>query len=354
MQRNINCFLMRKGLSIQRRLTMKGERILDNTLMKIIDAHGIDRRDFLKYCAATAALFGLSEISFTTKLADAVESASKKPPVIWLEGQDCAGCTIAFLGISNPPVSSIILDKISLRYHETAMAAAGYQAEEAYRETMEKGGYVLIVEGSVPAADDRYCMIGGRPFRTILEESAKNASAIIAVGACATYGGIPAATPSKGIGLDKALPGRTIVNLPTCPVHPDHLAGTILYFLTTGKLPELDKIGRPVMYYRELIHDNCRRRAHFDAGEFLTDWNDPKQKNWCMLQKGCKGPMTYADCPVRRWNDGINFCIDCGAVCMGCAEPGFYAQMTPLYSVENETSKKILAMREDGNFKKKA
>jgi len=333
---------------------MKGERKLNKNFMKIFEAHGINRRDFLKYCSATAALFGLSELDFTTRFAHAVETASSKPPVIWLEGQDCAGCTISFLGISNPPVASIILDKISLRYHETAMAASGYQAEEAYSETMKKGGYVLIVEGSVPSADDRYCMIGGRPFRKILEEAAKNAAAIIAVGACATYGGIPAATPTKGIGLNKALPGKTVINLPTCPVHPDHIAGTVLYFLTTGKVPELDTIGRPTMYFREVIHDNCRRRAHFDAGQFLTDWNDPKQRDWCMLQKGCKGPITTSDCPVRRWNNGINFCIDCGAVCMGCAEPGFYAQMTPLYTAESETSKKILAMREAGMFKKKA
>lgn len=332
---------------------MKEGKLEKSSLLDVFESQGVERRDFLKYCVATAALFGLSEFEFTTKLAYALETASKKPPVIWLEGQDCAGCTISFLGVMNPPVSSIILDKISLRYHETAMAAAGHLAEEAYEETMKKGGYILIVEGSVPSADDRFCVIGKRPFKKILEEAAANAAAIIAVGACATYGGIPAATPSKGIGLNKALPGKAVINLPTCPVHPDHLVGTILYFLTTGKVPELDSIGRPVMYYRESIHDNCRRRGHFDAGRFLTDWNDPKQEDWCMLMKGCKGPMTNSDCPIRRWNDGINFCIDCGAVCMGCAEPGFYAEMTPLYTAESETSKKILARRESGEYQKK-
>jgi hydrogenase small subunit len=332
---------------------MRQNKLMDSKLLNVFESQGVNRRDFLKYCMATAALFGMSEATFTKKLADALETATGKPPVIWLEGQDCAGCTISFLGVQNPPVSSIILAKISLRYHETAMAASGYMAEAAYEEAVKKGGYVLVVEGSVPSADDRYCMIGKRPFKKILEEAAGNAAAIIAVGACATYGGIPAATPSKGIGLDKALPGKAVINLPTCPVHPDHLVGTILYFLTTGKAPELDSIGRPVMYYRELIHDNCRRRGHFDAGRFLSDWNDPKQKDWCMLMKGCKGPVTYSDCPVRRWNGGINFCIDCGAVCMGCSEPGFYAGMTPLYTAESETSKRILAMRESGKFQKK-
>ncbi len=328
------------------------EDVLSRKLVEELKLHRVSRRDFLKYCAATAAVLGLSELEFTTKVVHAMEAASKKPAVIWLEGQDCAGCTISFTQILNPPAASIILDKISLRYHETAMAAAGHQAEKVYHDTVKEGGYLLIVEGSVPSADDRFCMVGGRPFREIVEEAAKKAVGIIAVGACATYGGIPAATPSKGIGLNKALPGKAVINLPTCPVHPDHLAGTVLYFLTTGKIPELDKIGRPVMYFKESIHDNCRRRGHFDAGRFLTDWNDPAQKDWCMLQKGCKGPMTNSDCPVRRWNDGINFCIDCGAVCMGCAEPGFYAQMSPLYSAESEISKKIIAMRESGVFKK--
>ncbi len=331
---------------------MEEEDVLNNKLFDGLEIHGVNRRDFLKYCAVTAAVLGLSELEFTTRVAQAIEAASKKPAVIWLEGQDCAGCTISFTGILNPPAASIILDKISLRYHETAMVASGDLSEKVYHETVKQGGYVLIVEGAIPSADDRFCMVGGRPFREMVEEAAKKAAAIIAVGACATYGGIPAATPSKGIGLDKALPGKTVINLPTCPVHPDHLAGTILYFLTTGKVPQLDKIGRPVMYYRETIHDNCRRRAHFDAGRFLKDWNDPEQKDWCMFEKGCKGPVTMADCPVRRWNDGISFCIDCGGVCMGCAEPGFYAQMSPLYTFESEISKKIWAMREAGLLKK--
>jgi hydrogenase small subunit len=332
---------------------MKEKDVLSEKLLNKLDLHGISRRDFLKYCATTAAVLGLSELEFTTKVAHAMEASSKKPAVVWLEGQDCAGCTISFTGILNPPAASIILDKISLRYHETAMAASGHLAEKVYHDTVKQGGYVLIVEGSVPSADDRFCMIGGRPFKKILEEAAQKAAAIIAVGACATYGGIPAATPTKGIGLNKALPGKAVINLPTCPVHADHLAGTVLYFLTTGKVPPLDKIGRPVSYFGQSIHDNCRRRAHFDSGRFLKDWNDPKQKDWCLFEKGCKGPITNSDCPIRRWNDGINFCIDCGAPCQGCAEPGFYAEMTPLYTAESETSKKIWAMRESGLILKK-
>ncbi|MEW6067007.1 MAG: hydrogenase small subunit [Nitrospirota bacterium] len=335
---------------------MKKDGILNKQLLKELNFHGISRRDFLKYCATTAAILGLSELEFTTKIAHALETSSKKPPVIWLEGQDCAGCTISFTQILNPPASSILLDKISLRYHETAMAASGHQAEKVYHDTVKQGGYVLVVEGSIPTADDRFCLVGGRPFREIVEEASKNTAAIIATGACAAFGGIPAGTPSKGIGVGEALKkagiSKPIINLPTCPVHPDHLAGTILYFLTTGKVPQLDNIGRPVMYFRDTIHDNCRRRAYFNEGKFLKDWNNPEQKDWCLFEKGCKGPMTYADCAVRRWNDGINFCLDCGAVCMGCSEPGFYSEMSPLYTAEGKTSKKIWAMREAGVLNK--
>lgn len=313
---------------------------------------GVSRRDFLKYCAATAALFGLSELEFVTGVVHALETSSKKPRVIWLEGQSCTGCTIA-LTQSCPPIATIVLDKISLRYHGTIMAAAGNLSEKVLHDTIEEGGFVLMVEGSIPTADDRYCIVGGKPKRVVVEKAAEKAVAIIAVGACASYGGIPAATPSMGAGLNKILPGKTVINLSTCPVHPDHLAGTILYFLATGKAPALDKIGRPLVYFGQSIHDNCRRLSHFYARRFLVDWNDPKQKDWCVYMKGCKGPFTSSDCAIRRWNAGINFCIDCGAPCQGCAEPGFYAEMTPLYMVaEDKTSKDIWAIEEVNLLKK--
>jgi hydrogenase small subunit len=318
-----------------------------------LEVKGISRREFIKYCAATATVLGLSELAFTAKVAQALEGASKKPLVIWLEGQDCAGCTVSFAGALNPPVSSIILDRLSVRYHETIMAASGHLSESAYHDTLEQGGYVLVVEGSIPSVDDRFCMVGGRPFREIVEEAAEKAAAIIAVGACATYGGIPAAGPTKGMGLDKALPAKTIINLSTCPVHTDHLVGTILYFLATGEAPALDETGRPKVYFGQLIHDNCRRRSYFDEDMFLTDWNDPAQKDWCLYKKGCKGPDTYSDCPIRRWNDGTNFCIDCGAGCQGCAEPDFYAGMTPLYTAESERSRRILARKKAGLIPRK-
>ncbi|MBW2057102.1 MAG: hydrogenase small subunit [Deltaproteobacteria bacterium] len=314
--------------------------------------HGLSRRDFLKFCAGTAAALGLSEIFTADKIAQALQAAAGKPPVIWLEGQDCAGCTISLISIENPSPASLILDKISIRYHETIMAASGRIAEEAREEAIRQGGYLLVVEGSIPGADDRFCMVGGRPFREIVKETADRAAAIVAVGACAAFGGIPKGTPTKGLPVSKILPGKTVINLSTCPVHMDHLMGTIVYFLVTHKAPPLDKLGRPLMYFGTSVHDNCRRRAHFDEEEFLTDWNDPKQKEWCLLEKGCKGPETYSDCPIRRWNNGISFCIDAGAPCQGCSEPEFYVEQSPLYAMGPVTDR-ILAKKAAGLIPRK-
>ena len=313
---------------------------------------GLSRRDFLKFCAGAAAALGLSDVFTAEMIADALASAAKKPPLIWLEGQDCAGCTISLLSVENPSPASLILDKLSVRYHETIMAASGSIAEKAREETIREGGYVLVVEGSIPSADDRFCTVGGHSFREIVKASAERAAAIIAVGACAAFGGIPRGTPSKGVPVSKILPGKTIINLPTCPVHMDHLVGTVIYFLVTHKAPVLDKLGRPLMYYGVLVHDNCRRRAHFDEGEFLTDWNDPKQRDWCLLGKGCKGPETYSDCPIRRWNNGISFCIDAGSPCQGCSEPGFYDEHTPLYAM-GPITERILAKKAAGLIPRK-
>ena len=302
----------------------------------------ISRRDFHKFCAGTASLLGLSEAA-VPRVAKALEGAAKKPPVIWLSGQDCAGCSISFINSSNPGTAELVLDTISLRYHEALMAAAGHVSEKALKDTIKEGGYVLVVEGSIPTIDPRFCQVAGNNFVDIVAEAAGNAAAVIAIGACATYGGIPGdcAPPGKGMGVGEAMenglvPKKALINDPTCPAHPERIIGTVVYYLLYGKPPALDRVGRPVVFYDKLIHDNCERRGHFENGEFLTDWNSFEQRNWCMYLKGCKGPFTYSDCPKRRWSDGLNWCIGCSSVCQGCAEPAFYTGMSPLYERTKE------------------
>ncbi len=266
------------------------------------------------------------------KVAETLRAAAGKPPVVWLQGQDCAGCSVSFLNVEQPSAADVILDKISLRYHEPLMAGSGLVAERALRETVRAGGYMLVVEGAIPSADDRFCMVGGRAFREILEECAKGASTVIAAGACAAFGGIPGATPSKGRGVAAYVKNTPVVNLPQCPVHHEHLLATIVYVLEHKQVPELDTHGRPLMFFSKTVHDQCERKAAYEAGNYLNDWNNPAQAGWCLAEKGCKGPVTYSDCPTRKDNGGVNWCIAAGAPCQGCAEPTFYEEMAPLFA----------------------
>lgn len=292
---------------------------------------GLSRRDFLKFCGYTAALLGLAE-SGIADVAQALAAAVKKPPVVWLEAQDCAGCSVSFISSTHPGIAEIILDTVSVRYHETIMAGAGAIAEKALEDTIAEKGYVLVVEGSIPTADGRYCTVAGKEIGDTVKKAAENAAAIIAVGACAAFGGIPAAGPTGAKGVAEFLGRDDVINISTCPAHVEHVVGTIVYYLLYNKAPELDSHGRPKMFFSTLIHDNCPRRGHFDRGEFMTDRNDPAQKDWCLYLLGCKGPFTFSDCPIRKWNDGTNWCIECGAGCQGCAQPEFYAGMSPLYA----------------------
>jgi hydrogenase small subunit len=270
----------------------------------------------------------------TPKIAQALESA-KRPPVVWLEFQDCCADTETFLRASNPSVATIILELISLNYHETIMAAAGHQAEALLEQTVQEGGYITIVEGSIPTKDNGvYCCIGGRSAVDIVNEVAGNAAAVITVGACATWGGWPSSRPSPtgAKGVRDVVKGVPIINLPGCPHNVVNSVATIVYYLTYGSLPDTDHIGRPLFAYGKRIHDNCERRGHFDAGQYVETWDDDaSRKGWCLYKMGCKGPETYMNCPTVRFNDGTNWPVGAGHGCVGCAEVGFWDNMTPFY-----------------------
>jgi len=293
------------------------------------------RREFLQVATASLALLGLSQ-ALTPKVVKALEESSGKPSVVWLHGQECTGCSESFVNSLDPTAAAIILDTISLRYHETLMAASGYHAEEALEDAISEKGYLLVIEGAIPLAEDGlYCSIGGRTFKDIVRESAKNAAAIICVGSCASYGGFPAAGPTDAVGylyqgtnkhheFDDVTGDKPVVNLPTCPMHPERLVAVIVYFLTYGGVPELDDFQRPLAFYGESQHDNCERRGQFEAGHFLTDWGDPSQAGYCLYLKGCKGPWSKQDCWKRGWNGTITYCIAVNPPCIGCIEPEFY------------------------------
>jgi hydrogenase small subunit len=290
-------------------------------------AAGVSRRDFLKVCTIAAGAVGLPAWA-GEKMAENA-AAGAKPSVIWLHFQECTGCSESLLRTSAPDVAELILDLISLDYHETLMVAAGYQAEEALHKAMtEKAGkYVLVVEGAIPTKlDGIYCRVAGKTAQESLAEVAKNAAAVISIGSCASWGGVASAEPNPtgAVGVDKILKTKPVVNIPGCPANPYNLLGTVLQFATFGTLPALDELGRPKFAYARTIHEDCQRRPHFDAGRFAQQFGDEGHRNgFCLYKVGCKGPATHANCSINHFNEMVGvWPVGIGAPCFGCTEQG--------------------------------
>ncbi|TNF34636.1 MAG: twin-arginine translocation signal domain-containing protein [Gammaproteobacteria bacterium] len=289
---------------------------------------GISRRNFMKFCAGITATMGLPA-SMSWKIAEAATSPLR-PPVIWLSAQECTGCTETLLRAYHPTLEQLILDAISLDYHETLCVGAGHQAEEYKKLSMEQnhGKYVLVVDGSIPVKDGGiYCMVAGRPILEHLQEAAAGAAAIIAIGSCASWGGVPSIgpNPTGATPVDKIITDKPIVNIPGCPPNPYNFLATVLHFLAFGKLPELDEKKRPKFAYNRLIHENCERRPHFDAGRFAIQFGDEgHRQGWCLYKLGCKGPETYANCPSILFGDVGSgaWPVGTGHPCIGCTEEG--------------------------------
>jgi NiFe hydrogenase small subunit HydA len=311
----------------------------DEVSKQFLDAlefRGIKRRDFLKYCGATAALLGLSEL-YGPKIAAALEKASKRTPVIWLNFASDSGCTESFIKATYPSPAEVILDILSVDYNETIQAAAGKQAEEILAKSAKAGGYVLIVEGGVPTKKG-HGTIANKEMLDVLKEMAPPAVAVLAIGSCATDGGVPAGkpNPSQIIGTGEALKrlgiAKPLINMDLCPVNPQYLVGVVVNYLLLGKLPDLDSQGRPLMFYGRTIHDNCERRAHFDAGRYVTKFGSQEEAmGYCLYKMGCKGPMTYSNCPKTQYNDRVSWCIKAGGPCIGCAERNWVDKFSGFY-----------------------
>ncbi len=292
----------------------------------------LSRREFLKICGSTAALLGIGQAA-VPRIAKALEkAAAKRPSVIWLNFASDTGCTEALIKASYPNVAQLILEILSLDYNETVMAAAGTQAEEILSEALKRGDYFLLIEGAIPTKKG-YGMIARREMLDIGKEFAAKAKAVIAVGSCATWGGVPAGAPNPaGLkGVREAL-GVQCINLDLCPVNEGILVATIVDILLTNRIPALDSFGRPKIFYGQTIHDQCERRAHFDAGRFVERFGTREEElGYCLYKVGCKGPMAYANCSKLRYNDRVSWCIGAGAPCIGCAEPGWVDKFAGFY-----------------------
>jgi len=297
----------------------------------LLKSRGVSRRDFLKYCGSLAAMLGLSE-AMVPQMVAAVESGTKLQPALWLNGGSCSGCTESIAQVDTPDVASIVLDLLSINYFETIMMAQGDDAEKSAEETINEGGYILIYEGSVMTGEDgNTLVINGRKSTEILAEAAANAAAVLAVGSCAVDGGWVAAAPNPAgaIGVQEFLTDEGIttpvINLPTCPVNPEWIVAMVVDVLLLGKLAdgsildELDDFGRPKLIFGQSIHDNCPRRGHFENGEFVYQFGSEEEaKGYCLYPLGCKGPQTFTNCPIVRWNSRAGWCIEAGSPCIGC------------------------------------
>jgi hydrogenase small subunit len=300
-----------------------------------LERRGVSRREFLEFCGVMAGTLALPGCA--AEIARALET-KPKPTLVWLEFQDCAGNTESFLRAGRPTAAEIILDLFSLDYHETLMAAAGHQAEENLARVIHEteGAFIAIVEGSIPmGANGAYCTIGGRSAVQIAREVCPKAASTIAIGTCASFGGIPAAAPNPtgAVSVAEAVPGLdNLIHLSACPANAENLAALLVYYLTFDRWPELDAQRRPLFAYGKSIHDGCERRGHFDREQFVEAWgDDAHREGHCLFKMGCKGPDTFQNCPNVGWNEGTNWPVGCGHPCIGCAEPQFWDRFTPFY-----------------------
>jgi [NiFe] hydrogenase small subunit len=302
-----------------------------------LESKGVSRRDFMKYCTFLTATLGLSS-SFVPKVAEVFAAPAQRPPVIWLHFGECTGCSEAALRTQYPYPDDLILEILSLEYHETVMAAAGQQAEDQLQAAMKKydGKFICVVEGAIATNfNGGYGKISGRTFLEIAKEVCARAAGVICIGSCSSYGNIPAAQPNPGgyKGVGEALKIKT-VNIAGCPPNPVNFVGTIVNYLLLGKLPTLDDLGRPLFAYGKTIHDQCPRRAHFENEEFVEQFGSEEAAlGYCLYKMGCRGPETYNNCPVAKYNDGTSWPVEAGAPCIGCSEPGFWDKFTPFYEV---------------------
>jgi hydrogenase small subunit len=299
---------------------------LGGTVGDFLRARGVSRRGFMKFCATTASLMAMAP-TMAPKVAEALEKA-RRPSVIWLPFQECTGCTESLTRSHAPTIESLMFDAISLDYQETIMAAAGHQAEEILQSVTKEnwGNYILCVDGSIPLANKGYSCIGGVSNVDMLKQVARGAKAIVCIGSCSAFGGLPKASPNPtgAVSVSDIIKDKPIINIAGCPPIPIAITGVLAHVLTFG-IPELDHYGRPRAFYGQTIHDRCYRRPFYERGQFAESFDDEGAKaGWCLFKLGCKGPVTYNSCSTYKWNLGASWPVEAGHGCIGCSEPNFW------------------------------
>jgi hydrogenase small subunit len=291
----------------------------------------ISRKKFLQVSAGSIAGVALSSLWLPKLLSAAgAKNGKGRLPIIWFQAQACTGCPVSLIDTEYPSIDDVLIEVVTMEFNPVIMGAAGDIAMGVIDRMIaeEKGEYIFVVDGSIPLeADGLYCTVGekdGNPVTALdwVKNIAANSMAVVAVGSCASWGGIPAAPPNPtgAVPATAVIKDKPVINIPGCPPHPDWMVGTIVNVLKYG-IPELDKLNRPTMFYGtdKLIHDNCELRQYFDSGIFAKDYGD----KGCLYELGCKGPVAHCDVSTRGWNSGVNWCNRSGGPCIGCTEPFF-------------------------------
>lgn len=316
------------------------------TVLEYVTRQGASRRSFLKFCALTASSLALPTAA--AKIIAQTLATTPRPRVVWLSSQECTGCSESLLRSFDPPLENLLLTDISLDYHNTLMAPSGDAAEASRLTAIAAGGHIVVIDGSVSLMDNgAWAIIAGRTALDVIQESVSTAALIIAVGTCASFGGIPGANPNPtdahGINVD--LPGNQgiiqlgrlvtsapVVNVPGCPPVPEAISGVIVYFLSFG-VPPLDSLNRPTAYFGTTVHRNCERLPAYRAKLFAESFDDEGARaGHCLLHLGCKGPRTHNVCTTQMWNGGTSYPMDSGHGCLGCAEPNFWDARDSFYT----------------------
>jgi hydrogenase small subunit len=298
------------------------------TIGDLLAKRGVSRRAVLKYTSYLASIMALPPMA-SNVMAEALGKA-RRQSVIWLSFQECTGCTESLTRSFSPTIEDLIFNLISLDYHETLQAVSGVAAEEARLTAMKenKGKYLVVVDGSVSTKDGGvYSTSAGKTNLQVLQDTVKDALAVISVGTCAAFGGIPHARPNPtgAVSVSDIVTDKAVINISGCPPIAEAMTGTLAYLLAFNKVPELDHLNRPKAFFGDSIHDRCYRRPFYDRGLFAKSFDDEgARKGWCLYEVGCKGPVTYNACATLKWNGGVSFPIQSGHGCLGCSEPDFW------------------------------
>ncbi|MBP2645650.1 MAG: hydA: hydrogenase (NiFe) small subunit (hydA) [Firmicutes bacterium] len=296
----------------------------------------LTRRNFIKLCMSATLAASLSESILPVLRQAQAEKQAEKPPVIWLELGSCTGNSISLQNAVDPGLDEFLSQAIDLKYHWLLNTVQGQDAVDILLDTVHKeaGRFWLVIEGAVmTAANGRVNYVFSNQDKMVtglqaIEEFAAKAKYVLAVGSCAAFGGPSAAYPNPGgaVGVEKVVRDKPVINIPGCPANSDWITGTMSHLMLYG-IPELDSLHRPKLFYGRTIHQLCQRRQLFEDGIFASF---PGEAG-CLYKVGCKGPTTYADCPLRQWNNHISWPVKAGAPCIGCTSPKFPDSSMPFY-----------------------